>query len=357
MVKEKPTLGIIGGGQLGSMLATAAKKLNIKTIVLSDDPEAPAKYFCNEFFVSDYNKVKNIEKFANKVDVVTFEFENIPFKILEYISKFKPVLPNPVINRIVQNRFTEKKFIRDTAVMFNELKIKTTDYALIKDKSDFLKNKDLLPGLLKTCTLGYDGKGQFIINNIEEVNKLEIDFDKEYILEKKIILKKEISIIVTRFSNNECLIYDPFENYHINQILNRSVIPADITKNILIKAQQQAKLIAEKLDYIGTMCVEYFIDENNILFVNEIAPRVHNSGHLTINAYNVSQFENHIRAVCNLEKIELKKIHNAEMINIIGEDIKEYRNKSYSKNEFFFDYLKKEIKKKRKMGHLTTLKP
>ena len=210
--------------------------------------------------------------------------------------------------------------------------------------------------MLKTCTLGYDGKGQFIINNKEEISKLEIDFNKEYILEKKISLKKEISIIVTRFSNNECLIFEPLENHHINQILNKSIIPANITKDIFEKAQRQAKLIAENLKYIGTMCVEYFIDEKNSLFINEIAPRVHNSGHLTINAYNISQFENHIRAVCNLEKVELKKIHNAEMINIIGEDIKAYREKSYSKNEFFFDYLKKEIKKKRKMGHLTIIK-
>ena len=268
MVKENPILGIIGGGQLGSMLATAAKKLNIKTIVLSDDPEAPAKKFCDELIISDYNKVKNIEEFANKVDVVTFEFENIPFKILEYIERLKPVLPKPTVNQIVQNRFTEKKFILNTAEVFNELGIKTADYALIREKSDILKNEGLLPGILKTCTLGYDGKGQFIINNTKEVDKLEIDFDKEYILEKKIILKKEISIIVTRFSNNECLIFDPFENYHVNQILNKSVMPADITKDILIKAQQQAKLIAEKLDYIGTMCVEYFIDENNNLFVN-----------------------------------------------------------------------------------------
>jgi 5-(carboxyamino)imidazole ribonucleotide synthase len=350
MVKKNPILGIIGGGQLGSMLASAAKKINIKTIILSDDPEAPAKNFCDELIISDYNKVKNIEEFANKVDVVTFEFENIPFKILEHIEQFKPVLPKPIINQIVQNRFTEKKFL-------NNAGIKTTDYALIKEKSDILKNRNLLPGMLKTCTLGYDGKGQFVINNHEEVDELEIEFRKEYILEKKINLKKEISIILTRFLNNDCLIFEPFENYHINQILNKSVIPADISKNIIEKAQQQAKLIAEKLDYIGTMCVEYFIDENNNLFVNEIAPRVHNSGHLTINAYNVSQFENHIRAVCNLEKIELKKIHNAEMINIIGEDIKTYRDKLYVKNEFFFDYLKKKIKKKRKMGHLTIIKP
>ncbi|MDC0418659.1 5-(carboxyamino)imidazole ribonucleotide synthase [Pelagibacteraceae bacterium] len=350
MVKKNPILGIIGGGQLGSMLASAAKKINIKTIILSDDPEAPAKNFCDELIISDYNKVKNIEEFANKVDVVTFEFENIPFKILEHIEQFKPVLPKPIINQIVQNRFTEKKFL-------NNAGIKTTDYALIKEKSDILKNRNLLPGMLKTCTLGYDGKGQFVINNHEEVDELEIEFRKEYILEKKINLKKEISIILTRFLNNDCLIFEPFENYHINQILNKSVIPADISKNIIEKAQQQAKLIAEKLDYIGTMCVEYFIDENNNLFVNEIAPRVHNSGHLTINAYNVSQFENHIRAVCNLEKIELKKIHNAEMINIIGDDIKTYRDKLYVKNEFFFDYLKKKIKKKRKMGHLTIIKP
>ena len=349
MVKKNPILGIIGGGQLGSMLAVAAKKLNIKTITLSDDLDAPAKNFCGELIISDYNKVKNIEEFLNKVDVVTFEFENIPFKILEYIAQFKPVFPKPVINQIVQNRFTEKKFI-------NNIGIETTDYALIKEKTDILKNQDLLPGILKTCTLGYDGKGQFVINKNEEIDKLELESRREYILEKKINLKIEISIIVTRFLNNDCLIFEPFENHHVNQILNKSVIPANISKNIFEKAQQQAKLIAEKLDYVGTMCVEYFIDENNNLFVNEIAPRVHNSGHLTINAYNVSQFENHIRAVCNLEKIELKKIHNAEMINIIGEDIKTYRTKSFSKNEFFFDYLKKKIKKKRKMGHLTIIK-
>jgi 5-(carboxyamino)imidazole ribonucleotide synthase len=357
MAKANPVLGIIGGGQLGSMLATAAKKLNIKTIIFSDDPEAPAKNFCDELIISDYNKVKKIEEFTNKIDVVTFEFENIPFKILEHISKFKPVLPNPAINKIVQNRFTEKKFITSMIGEFNELEIKTTNYALIKDKSDILKNEGLLPGILKTSTLGYDGKGQFVINNKEEINELEIDFNIEYVLEKKIHLKKEISIIITRFLNNDCLIYEPFENYHVNQILNKSVIPADIKKETFKKAQQQAKLIAEKLDYIGTMCVEYFIDENDNLLVNEIAPRVHNSGHLTIDAYNISQFENHIRAVCNLEKIELKKFYNAEMINIIGEDIKIYRKKTYTKNEFFFDYLKTEIKRKRKMGHLTTIKP
>ena len=350
MVIQNPVLGIIGGGQLGSMLAVAAKKLKIKTVVLSEDPKSPAKNFCDEIIISEYNKLKNVEDFANKVDVVTFEFENIPFKVLEHISKLKPVFPKPSINKIVQNRFTEKKFI-------NNIGIRTTNYTLIKNQSDILNSEDLLPGLLKTCTLGYDGKGQFVLDNKEKASKLGIEFDKEYILEKKVELKKEISIIITRFLNNDFVIYEPIENLHINQMLSRSTIPAEIDKFISEKAQQQARVIAEKLDYIGTMSVEYFIDVKNNLFVNEIAPRVHNSGHLTINTHNVSQFENHIRAVCDLEKIKLKKFYNAEMINIIGEEIKTYRKKSYSKNEFFFDYSKSEIKEKRKMGHLTTIKP
>ena len=349
MVKSKPVLGIIGGGQLGSMLASAAKKLKIKTIVLSEDPKAPAKKFCDEIIISKYDKLKNIEYFASKVDVVTFEFENIPFKILEYISKLKPVFPKPSINQIVQNRFLEKSFVNNTGVQ-------TTNYALIKNQSDILNNEDLLPGFLKTCTLGYDGKGQFVLKNKEEVNELEIRFDKEYILEKKVDLKKEISIIITRFLNNDFVIYEPIENLHINQMLSKAKIPADIDKVISEKAQQHARVIAEKLDYVGTMCVEYFIDKKNNLLVNEIAPRVHNSGHLTINTHNISQFENHIRAVCDLEKVELKKVCNAEMINIIGDEIKTYREKSYTKNEFFFDYLKSEIKEKRKMGHLTSVK-
>lgn len=349
MTKVNPVLGIIGGGQLGSMLAAAAKKLKIKTVILSDDPKAPAKNFCNEIIITDYNKLKKIEDFINKVDIVTFEFENIPFKVLEYISKFKPVFPKPSINQIVQNRFTEKEFINNEG-------FKTTNYALIENKSDIYSNENLLPGFLKTCTLGYDGKGQYVINNKDEVDLLNIDFKKKYILEKKINLKKEISVIITRFLNNDYLIYEPIENIHVNQILNKSVIPAVIDKNIFTQAQHQAKLLAEKLGYIGTMCIEYFIDDKNNLLINEIAPRVHNSGHLTINAYNISQFENHVRAVCNLEKIELNKNYNAEMINIIGEEIKIYRAKDYSKNEFFFDYLKSEIKEKRKMGHLTIIK-
>ena len=202
--------------------------------------------------------------------------------------------------------------------------------------------QNLLPGLLKTTTLGYDGKGQYIINSIEDLNQLSIDFSKGYILEKLVKLKKEISIIITRFSNKKYEIYEPIENVHENQILKYSTIPADISDKILEQSKLWATQLAEELKYVGTLCVEFFIDRNENLYVNEIAPRVHNSGHLTINAYNVSQFENHVRAVCGLEQVQLRKISNAKMINLIGDQITVYRNKQLNPDEFFFDYFKKE---------------
>ena len=344
----KPILGIIGGGQLGSMLCEAAKKLNIKTIILSDDKDSPAKNFSNKFIYSSYNDLNQIDKFTQLCDIVTFEFENIPFKILNKINEKKSVLPEPSINKIIQNRFEEKKFI-------NNLNIKTTEFTLINNLEDLYKNENLLPGMLKTCTLGYDGKGQYKINSLSEIKNLKINFKNQYILEKLVNLKKEISVILTRFKNNDCEIYEPIENVHKNQILINSKIPACINKNNLIQSIDWSKKIAEKLNYIGTMCVEYFINKNNELYVNEIAPRVHNSGHLTINAFNISQFENHIRAVCNLEKIKLQKISNAEMLNILGDEILNYKKKKLNKDEFFFDYLKTKIKPNRKMGHLTKL--
>jgi 5-(carboxyamino)imidazole ribonucleotide synthase len=345
----KLTLGIIGGGQLGSMLATAAKKLKIKTVVFCDDIEAPAQKFSDEFVYGRYDDQNKINEFLSKADVITFEFENIPYKTLNEINKKKTVLPKPSVNRIIQHRLAEKDFI-------NKFNIRTTQYVSIENKSEMDTVQNLLPGLLKTTTLGYDGKGQHIINSIEDFNQLNIDFSKGYILEKLVKLKKEISIIITRFSNKNYEIYEPIENVHENQILKYSTIPADISNKILEQSKLWATQLAEELKYVGTLCVEFFIDRNENLYVNEIAPRVHNSGHLTINAYNVSQFENHVRAVCGLEQVPLKKISNAKMINLIGDQITVYRNKQLNPDEFFFDYLKKEIKPKRKMGHLTILK-
>ena len=344
-----PTLGIIGGGQLGSMLASAAKKLDIKTIIFCDDKNAPGQKFSDKFICADYSDDKAINQFADVSDIITFEFENIPYETLNKINKIKSVLPHPSVNKIIQNRLVEKNFI-------NKLNIRTTLYTLIKKESEIFDNQSFLPGILKTCTLGYDGKGQYKINSIKDLKNLTINYNNNYILEKFIKLKKEISVIITRFENKQYEIYEPFENVHEDQILKNSKIPADISKENFEKSKLWTTQIAEELDYVGTLCVEFFIDKNDILYVNEIAPRVHNSGHLTINAYNVSQFENHIRAVCQLKKIKLSKTSNAEMINLLGNQITLYKNKNLKPNEFFFDYLKKEIKPKRKMGHLTILK-
>ena len=241
-------LGIIGGGQLGSMLSMAAKKLDIKSIIYCDDINAPAQNFCDEFIFGNYNEIEKILEFANKANIITYEFENIPYTTLNEISKKKPVLPDPNVNKIIQHRLAEKDFI-------NKLSIKTTQYSSVEKKSDLDSLGSLLPGILKTTTMGYD--------NYE--------------------------------------IYEPIENTHEDQILKYSKIPADVSEKIFNESKDWAIKIAEELKYVGTLCVEFFIDKNENLYVNEIAPRVHNSGHLTINAFNVSQFENHIRAVCSLK--------------------------------------------------------
>ena len=342
-------LGIIGGGQLGSLLCTAAKKLNIKTIIFSDDKNAPAQNFCNEFIFGKYNDQEKINLFTSKVDLVTFEFENIPVETLKLINEVKKVLPKPRINKIIQNRLSEKDFV-------NKLNIRTTSYVGVKNENELRSNINLIPGILKTTTLGYDGKGQFKINDVKDLERLNIDFSKDYILEKLVKLKQEISVIITRFGHQKFEIYEPIENYHEDQILRTSKIPANISEKISNLSIDHATIVADELDYIGTLCVEYFIDKNDNLYLNEIAPRVHNSGHLTINSHNISQFENHIRAICGLEKIKVKKLHDANMKNLIGDEISNYRNKHFNDSEFFFDYLKKEIKNNRKMGHLTTIK-
>ena len=341
-------LGVIGGGQLGSLLCSAAKKLKVKTVVLSDDKEGPAQHFCDQFIYSKYDDNAKVKEFISKVDVVTYEFENIPVEFLNFIQKEKKVLPSPKINKIAQNRKLEKTFV-------NELGINTTDWAFIKSAEDIKKNQHLLPGILKSNTLGYDGKGQFVLNSLDDV-KQDWCFTKNYILEKKVDLKKEISVVIARYADGTMTNYEPIENVHQNQILYKSKIPADISDKIFKSAVYNAKKIAENFLYVGILTIEYFITKKDELLVNEVAPRFHNSGHLTIEAFNISQFENHVRAVCSLKSKPIEKISNAEMYNILGFEIQNYKKKTFKKNEFFHDYLKKEPREGRKMGHLTILK-
>ena len=346
MNKKTFTLGIFGAGQLGKFLVQSAKKLNIRTFVFTDSVDSPAIYYCDDFIISSYENKKKLDFFIKNIDLATFEFENIPFKTLDYVEKKINVSPKPTIIKILQDRLKEKTFL-------NSIGIKTTEFYYLKKVDKKKLSNNFFPALVKTIRLGYDGKGQVFFKNKNDFLKYSFK-NKEYIIEKLINFKKEISVVISRYKEKS-VSFDAFENLHKHQILQKSHVPANISPKLNIQAKEIAKKIAGKLNYTGTMCVEFFVTKKNELLVNEIAPRVHNSGHLTMNAHNVSQFENHIRAVCNLKLKKPKRIHKAIMYNILGNDIKKYRSKETATKEFFYDYGKKEIKNKRKMGHLTKI--
>ncbi|MDC0968404.1 5-(carboxyamino)imidazole ribonucleotide synthase [Alphaproteobacteria bacterium] len=339
-------LGILGGGQLGMMMCQAAKSIDISTIIYSDSLDSPAINFSDSHFIDKYDNFLKIEEFVNECDVITYEFENIPYETLKYIKSKINVFPSPEVNNIIQDRLSEKNYI-------DSLKIPVVPFVKVNNQSDLdSASNDYFPAILKTRKLGYDGKGQQVINEKKDI--LEIA-SGQYILEKKIKLKQEISVITVRYQNGNMYSYTPIDNAHKNQILNKSISPAIISKTIEQKSLEWSKKIISNLDYIGVICVEYFISEEDELFVNEIAPRVHNSGHLTIESYNISQFESHVRAVCNIDSIEPKMMHSSEMENILGEDIFKYRMKEFEHNSYFHDYFKEEAKTGRKMGHITKI--
>jgi len=346
MNKKTFTLGIFGGGQLGKFLVQSAKKLNIRTFVFTDSIDSPAIYHSDDFIISNYKNKKKLDFFIKNIDLATFEFENIPFQTLDYVEKKITVSPKPSIIRILQDRLKEKNFL-------NSIGIKTTEFYYLKKVNKRKISNSFFPAFVKTTRFGYDGKGQIFFK--DKKNFLKYSFkNNEYIIEKLVNFKKEISIVISR-NKSKTVAFDAFENLHKHQILQKSKIPANISRKLNNEAREISKKIIDKLNYIGTMCVEFFVTKKNKLLVNEIAPRVHNSGHLTLNAYNVSQFENHIRAVCNLKLKKPKRIYKATMYNILGFDIEKYRSKNITKNEFFYDYGKKEIKDKRKMGHITKI--
>tara|TARA_B100000965_G_C19573684_1_gene750322 strand:- start:633 stop:1676 length:1044 start_codon:yes stop_codon:yes gene_type:complete len=345
---SKITLGICGSGQLSMMLCQAARKLDVKTVVLTDDKNGPAKRYCDEFFLCNLSQEKEIKEFAKKTDVVTLEFENFNFKILKLIEKFVPVFPRPEINRIVQNRNLEKEF-------FKSLKIPTTEYLRVDKQEDLTKISHLIPGILKSDEGGYDGHFSYKIENLGDLEKIKIDFKKRYIFEKKVNFKKEISIIAARYQDKKINIFEPFENFHQNQILKTTTVPAKISSKIKNLAEKYTHQILEKHDYTGVMAIEFFLDYNEELLANETASRVHNSGHITLDNSNSSQFDQHVRAVCNLDYKPLEKMKRGKMYNILGNEILKYREEKKNVNEFFFDYEKKEIRPKRKMGHLNII--
>ena len=347
-------LGIIGGGQLGMFLAKAAKDIHIETHIYSNTNDAPAKLYATKMYYGSFEDSKELINFSKKVDVITYEFENISVQSLKKIKKTKNIFPPINALSIAQNREFEKKF-------FIKNKISHAKSFFLNKKKDLdnIENKIRFPVILKTSRFGYDGKGQFVVNNLIELKKYWQDLNfASCIIEKKINLKKELSVICIRDQSKNIFCYPTFRNIHKNHILFETFSPSGINKKLEKKLINISKKIIKKLNYVGVLTIEFFVDNNNRIYANELAPRVHNSGHITLDNSDVNQFDQHVRAVCGLNLIDKININRGVMRNLIGKEIKlissitkEKRYKSYRIIKRY-SYNKKEVKEGRKMGHL-----
>ncbi len=342
------TLGIIGGGQLGRMICFCAHKMGLRTVVFSDIANAPASFVTNQIIVADYSDQEALQKFAEMVDVVTFEFENIPLEALSFLSSKIEVCPNSEVLKITQNRILEKNFL-------NSIGAKTTEYVAVADGEDLQKNlKKFGKAILKTATMGYDGKGQYVLKAEEEI-AIPLTLEPgALILEKFCPFDSEISVMVARSKTGEIAAYEPLTNIHKKGILDESHYPAKISESLKIKAQNLAEKIAQELDLIGILAVEMFVIGDELL-VNELAPRPHNSGHFSMDAAITSQFEQLIRAVIGLPLGSTKFHSQGHMKNLIGDDVNEVEKFYQNPNAKIHLYGKSEAKIGRKMGHVNVL--
>lgn len=347
------TLGIIGGGQLGRMISFYAHKMGLRTIVFTDQKNSPASQVTNQTIIANYSDKKALKKFANSADLVTFEFENIPFEAVNYVASQVDLFPKAEVLKITQNRLLEKKFL-------NSIGIKTAEFAEITSLDSLQKNlKKFGKAILKTATMGYDGKGQFVLKTAADAQKAWVMAkDQKLILEKFCPFSSEISVMVARSKNTSCgseiSAYEPLTNIHKNGILDESHYPAKISKALQIKAQNMAKKIAEEIDLVGIMAVEMFVYKNELI-VNELAPRPHNSGHFSMDAAITSQFEQLIRAITGL-KLGSTKFHSRGfMKNLIGDDIKNLEKFYKNPNSKIHLYGKDKAVTGRKMGHVNIL--
>jgi 5-(carboxyamino)imidazole ribonucleotide synthase len=348
-------LGIMGGGQLARMFAIAAKQMGYQVAILEPDENCPAKLFANHHIISKYDDKIGLDNLAKYSAVITTEFENVPAGSMQYLKQKTLTFPNHNAIAITQNRISEKTF-------FNSCGIKTTQYSAINTLEDIAQiEPNMFPAILKTNTLGYDGKGQVKVNNHTELKQAwEILNRVPAILEKMVVLAHEVSIMVAR-SHNEISCYPVVENTHINGILDTTIAPAQINKEITDYIEQAAKTIIGKLDYIGILGIEFFITETNEILANEMSPRPHNSGHYTLDACITSQFEQQVRAICNLKLGSTQLFTNAIMLNLLGDIWPENKAPPWDKILDKYDnvklhlYDKTEARHGRKMGHLTIL--
>lgn len=351
---EAKTLGILGGGQLGRMSALAAARLGIAVHIYTPEENSPASLVAAQTFVGPYEDKKMLRQFAESVDVVSYEFENIPIDTVRFIHKITPVHPDAHLLEVSQNRLAEKKFL-------NDIGIQTARFAAIRDAGDvngFVNETGSSRYILKTARFGYDGKGQvFCSAGDDSTAKIKYLNSNEIIAEELIDFSCEISVIIARDKLGQTAIYGPMMNEHANHILAKTTAPAPIPEQLAEKAREMTRLLAEAVDLVGVLALEMFVTKDGRILANEIAPRTHNSGHWTIDACAVSQFEQHVRTVCGMPVGIPARHSDAVMINLIGQDVKKVRQYLEIKGACVHLYGKNEVREGRKMGHVTILGP
>ncbi|MQS51494.1 5-(carboxyamino)imidazole ribonucleotide synthase [Companilactobacillus mishanensis] len=347
------TIGIIGGGQLGQMMAASAKEKGFKVIILDPTENCPAAQVSDKQIVAEYDDLTSLITLARECDVLTYEFKNVDAETINEIKKYTDVPQGTKALLVTQNRIREKEFI-------SENHFPVVPHAIVNSVEDFdiAISKLQYPVILKTVEGGYDGKGQLRIDD-EGYDKDEVEeliSKGTCILESRISLSKEVSVVISSNSDHEHSVFPLIENEHHNNILHISNCPARVGTSISVETYEIARSIANKLDLVGTMCIEFFIDTKNKVYVNEIAPRPHNSGHLTIEACNISQFDAHILGVCDWKMPEVKLFEPAIMVNLLGQHLEPAKNQITDHEDWnFHDYGKSDSKYNRKMGHITIL--
>ncbi|WP_088072218.1 5-(carboxyamino)imidazole ribonucleotide synthase [Gottfriedia luciferensis] len=346
------TIGIIGGGQLGRMMALSAKEMGYKIAVLDPTPNSPCGQVSDIEITAEYSNIEAIKQLADVSDVITYEFENIDVKALEYLDEHAYLPQGSELLKLTRNRLTEKTAIQN-------LGIKVAPFRLVENKEQFFKAVSAigLPAVLKTTTGGYDGKGQVVLKTEEDfIDGLSLVEKQQCILEGWVPFEKELSIIVARNSNGEVSTFPIAENVHINQILHTSSVPANSSKLVMETAENYAEKIASSFHLVGVLAIELFVTADEQVYINELAPRPHNTGHYTMEAVETSQFKQHIRAVCNLPLGSTELLKPVVMVNILGEHVEEVLNvmqKDSTLNVHL--YGKEESKKGRKMGHINIM--
>ena len=349
-------LGILGGGQLGRMFTVAAKTMGYQVVVLDPDPLAPAAEFADEHLCAPFTDAAALAKLA-QCAAVTTEFENVNADAMRQLAAHTVVSPSGDCVAIAQNRIHEKAWIRKAG-------LQTAPYQIIEQAADITDaSAEFLPGILKTATMGYDGKGQIRVKTVAELQAAFAEHNGvACVLEKMVDLRAEISVIVCRLNNDQTVCFDPAENQHIDGILAYSIVPARLPQALQQQAQTMAKRLADELDYVGVLAVEMFVTgDEPVLVVNEMAPRPHNSGHHTLDACTTDQFQQQVRLMCGLLPGNTALLAPCTMANILGdvwgEDGSEpnWLNLQQQASSHLHLYGKKSARKGRKMGHFTTL--